>query len=299
MSHNIKLIVTDLDGTFLPDRDYFIEENLKAVAAAKEAGIRVCIATGRHWGSSKCVLDAAPFDALSITGHGAAVVESATGKYRYLNPVPGSCLPKLVRHLLNKESLEPVDRPRTHDVDLPKNGSSISLATQAFSAVYRPGLTTPMEEQYSYPYGPKYPMVRRAYRDVDSWTASVGENTEWVTFDIGRIGVEDIAELKQEISAFAPLEVTTAYGTVMEITAKGATKGEGIRWVAEHYGIQRDEILAIGDNLNDADMFRCAGVGVCVANGHEALKQMAHMIAPACNEAGFAKIVYDCIEGRI
>ena len=32
---------------------------------------------------------------------------------------------------------------------------------------------------------------------------------------------------------------------------------------------------------------------------YEALKQMAHLIAPACKEAGFAKIVYDCIEGRI
>jgi len=80
MSHNIKLIVTDLDGTFVPNIHEVIKENLAALKAAKAAGIRVVACTGRHWGQAQCVLAASDFDEICITSHGSAVVSTRTGE---------------------------------------------------------------------------------------------------------------------------------------------------------------------------------------------------------------------------
>lgn len=45
----IKLIATDLDGTFLKGGHTPHPENIRAVRACQEAGIRVCACTGRNW----------------------------------------------------------------------------------------------------------------------------------------------------------------------------------------------------------------------------------------------------------
>ena len=50
---DIQLIVTDLDGTFFSGGYSIHPENLKAVQAARQAGIRVCACSGRLWGMGR------------------------------------------------------------------------------------------------------------------------------------------------------------------------------------------------------------------------------------------------------
>lgn len=86
MNREIKLIVTDLDGTFVPSLGELIPENLAALRAAKEAGIRVCACTGRHWNFARCVLEAGEFDPLCITSNGAAIVKPVPGGMKSYPP---------------------------------------------------------------------------------------------------------------------------------------------------------------------------------------------------------------------
>ena len=74
----------------------------------------------------------------------------------------------------------------------------------------------------------------------------------------------------------------------IEIGDKGVTKGSAVKALAEELGIQREQTCAIGDNTLDQDMIEWAGVGCCVDNGKEAVKEVADMILPAQAEEGVA-----------
>ena len=61
--------------------------------------------------------------------------------------------------------------------------------------------------------------------------------------------------------------------------------------------IKPDEMLTVGDNLNDFDMVKNAGVGVAVANAYDELKEVAnYTTANPVEKGGFAEAVYKFIE---
>ena len=66
------------------------------------------------------------------------------------------------------------------------------------------------------------------------------------------------------------------------------TKGSAVKALAESLAILQAETAAIGDNTLDQDMIEWAGVGCCVDNGKEAVKEVADMILPAQAEEGVA-----------
>jgi len=53
--------------------------------------------------------------------------------------------------------------------------------------------------------------------------------------------------------------------------------------LAENLGVAREEIAAIGDQLNDIDLIEYAGLGIAVANAEEALKAEADLVTIADN----------------
>ena len=73
---------------------------------------------------------------------------------------------------------------------------------------------------------------------------------------------------------------------LLEFTAPGATKGTALTNLAKMLGIPMSEVIAIGDQCNDLDMLRCAGLGVAVANAADEAKDAADYITISNNEAG-------------
>lgn len=65
----------------------------------------------------------------------------------------------------------------------------------------------------------------------------------------------------------------------IEVMPKGCTKGEGVRRLAEFLEIPMHEVLVLGDNKNDIDMFQMAGFGAAVANAVPDLKKEADYIS--------------------
>ena len=86
---------------------------------------------------------------------------------------------------------------------------------------------------------------------------------------------------------------------VQEAFSKGCVNGEminrkfdkglGIRLVAEELGVPIADTVGFGDSMNDLEMIETAGVGVCMANGSEALKRACDMVCPSVAENGIAE----------
>jgi Cof subfamily protein (haloacid dehalogenase superfamily) len=78
----------------------------------------------------------------------------------------------------------------------------------------------------------------------------------------------------------------------LEILPPNTNKGVALSRVAEKAGIGQDEVLAIGDSMNDEAMIRWAGVGVAMVNGDERIKNIASLVTDHSNDDdGVADII--------
>lgn len=82
--------------------------------------------------------------------------------------------------------------------------------------------------------------------------------------------------------------VVQSHARFVEVNPLGADKGSALRWLAERLGVPREQVMAIGDQGNDATMVAWAGFGVAMANGNQATQSVADWIAPSIEEDGAA-----------
>jgi Cof subfamily protein (haloacid dehalogenase superfamily) len=85
----------------------------------------------------------------------------------------------------------------------------------------------------------------------------------------------------------------------LDIIPSGSSKRKAINLLMKHYGINRKEILVIGDWYNDVELFRIGGFNVTLKNGVRELKEMADYVSDYTNDedgAGlFLKEFYEII----
>lgn len=85
----------------------------------------------------------------------------------------------------------------------------------------------------------------------------------------------------------------------MGIFNRHASKGQTLAFVAELLGIKPDEVLAMGDNPVDAEMFPYVGLGIAPANAPDAVKMQATCVAPSNDEACVAWVIERFVLGRV
>ncbi|MDE6104737.1 MAG: Cof-type HAD-IIB family hydrolase [Clostridia bacterium] len=107
------------------------------------------------------------------------------------------------------------------------------------------------------------------------------------------VAPEDRAELFEKIKLrFGnKFDVTCSAKVLVEISPYGSTKGEALKYLADHYGVDISRSIAVGDNLNDMSMVEAAGLGVAVGNAVEELKEAADFVAVTNNDGAVAQII--------
>lgn len=86
-------------------------------------------------------------------------------------------------------------------------------------------------------------------------------------------------------------DVTCSSACLVEISPKGDDKGVALKFIAEHFGIDLTDTVAVGDNLNDLPMIEAASVGVAVGNAVDELKSKADYVTVSNNDGAVAKII--------
>lgn len=71
-----------------------------------------------------------------------------------------------------------------------------------------------------------------------------------------------------------------------ELINRRFDKGQAVRRVCEHLGIALPDTLGFGDSMNDKEMIETVGVGLCMADGNEKLREIADDICPPAMEDG-------------
>ncbi len=114
---------------------------------------------------------------------------------------------------------------------------------------------------------------------------------EWLKFgyDIPDDALRE--EVLKQIAGISDFEISNSSLTNLEINALGINKAKGIMTVCERLGISMDEVIAMGDSLNDMAMIEAAGCGIAMGNAQEAVKEAADWVTDTNVNNGVARAI--------
>lgn len=99
---------------------------------------------------------------------------------------------------------------------------------------------------------------------------------------------ENIQEIKEILTDMKEVEaeIYRSKDTYLEIMPKGIGKKEAVEDLCRFYGISTESVLAAGDNDNDKQMLKVAGMGIAMGNAHDSVKACADFVTKSNDEDG-------------
>ena len=97
-----------------------------------------------------------------------------------------------------------------------------------------------------------------------------------------------VKELQQK---FPNLYIVKSTPFFCEIGSSMAKKSLGVEFLAKKWGLKKEEILTIGDQINDIELLKSGGIKVAMGNGTPELKECADYITDTVQNDGFVKAV--------
>ena len=113
-------------------------------------------------------------------------------------------------------------------------------------------------------------------------------NWEWMKFGFN---IEDQAireTVFRKLQEKGEFELTNSFIHNIEINPIGINKAKGLEIVCGRLGIKMDNVMAVGDSLNDMAMIKEAGLGVAMGNAQEKVKLAADWVTTTNDENGVA-----------
>lgn len=129
----------------------------------------------------------------------------------------------------------------------------------------------------------------------------VGDLTAFIQSPVTKLLMMDtpekIAALYEEAKTIfaGRASMTCSKPYFLECNPLKATKGNALKWCADHFGFRMDELLTFGDSLNDVSMLAAAGIGVAMGNAREDVKAMGFPVCLTNDEDGVARYIEEYI----
>ena len=108
--------------------------------------------------------------------------------------------------------------------------------------------------------------------------------------EVKGIDVLDVGHMSRKLMKLGT-EIHSIEYFYTEITNENANKWNALKFLIQKLGIEKEEVIAIGDNVNDQTMLENAGLGVAMANSAPYIQQMANIVTESNNEDGIAKVI--------
>lgn len=126
------------------------------------------------------------------------------------------------------------------------------------------------------------------------WRGEFPENItdhEWLKYGFDVQDDEIRKVILDELTRNPELEVSNSSPTNIEVNAVGINKAKALETISEKLGITLDNVMAMGDSLNDLAMIKAAGVGVAMGNAQDLVKEEANWVTATNVEDGVAKAI--------
>ena len=297
----IRLLALDIDGTLLDSSGHLPQANRDAIARAVNAGVEVALATGRRYDFARFVFEQLPGPLTLILSNGALVkMRDGETMMRRLLPreIARQVLAAVPQH--RHEAAVTFDRPRDAQIvyqaidwDHPRHSK--------FFAVNRPFLAevSPLEDCLT--EDPVQVMFTGGCADMRELFNDLRLGARPDVGGCGTSGAKLTAIVDQAADhrySVALTEYEHRDFSLVDVLQAGCSKGATLADWASARGYARDEVMAVGDNLNDLEMLEFAGRPVVMGNAIADLKDRGWTTTATNDEAGVARAIETFILGR-
>lgn len=274
---NIKLIATDLDGTFLKNDQSISQNNLNALAMLGEKGIVRVAATGRNLKKVEQVIAAeVPFDYI-VFSSGAGVYCWKEKKHVYAQNMAAHSTKKISDFFVNEKLNFHVFCP------VPDNHKHY---------YYRGKKKCEEFERY-------FEFNKSEAEELVPGTLGEGEMCQYLLiikedeqhFNYLKNEIEKRCTDIRVIRASSP--ITKGYIWI-EIFYKTVSKGNGVNEICKLRGIKQDETMGLGNDYNDFDLLEFTNYSFLTENSPEQIKTHYPLVPSNENDA-FAESVKDIL----
>jgi Cof subfamily protein (haloacid dehalogenase superfamily) len=262
------VLACDLDRTLLWTDGQLRPRTRAAIRGAREAGIRVLIATGRMYRSVKPYLEAAGIDDPVICYQGAVVADPRTDRFLRHVPIPLE---------LARETVTVLEEEGFH------------VNSYVNDELYVDRVTPEAERYASFQHLPIHEVG-----DLASWLSE--PPTKLVA--IGGPDELEGLETRMKDRFTGRLYISKSLPYFLEFASPDVTKGTGLEFVAEHLGFPLERTIAFGDGENDVELLEWAGFAVAVANAHPRVLEVADWVCPSAAEEGVAQVIEAVLDSR-
>ena len=279
---SIKLVASDLDGTIVSENNYINKSNFEAIDMMNNRNIDFAICTGKSYSVSQdlCRKCHATY---GIFNNGSQIYNLKTGVPIFKNFLSINDIKKCYEiakkfklhvhaysdNQLITEKLEFLDFRNFKLQKLP--GFKFIIVSDVLDYIEKNNL-------------PIYQFIISSYSSLD--------NVKEEILSSSNVSILKISKFGQYMDKIVGKEYE-----YLSVVPSNTSKSNALNILSKHLSISTDEIMAIGDNLNDIDMVKNSGVGVAVANAYSELKNVAkYTTENDVSSGGFAEAVYKFIE---
>lgn len=262
-----KIIACDLDETLLGNDRTISARNIKAIQQATALGVKFIPATGRGYRSVEHTLKTLGLwekeNEYVISYNGGAVTENKGNQVLHFEGLPFALAQELYR------------RGLSYNV-------CIHVYTKDMVYAYRL-----WQEEIDYLAG------RMEVTEIFTENLDFLKGQEIVKVLYVNTDYSYLQKIEHELKDITQgIAVSYSANRYIEFNHKGVNKGAGLRFIADLLGVQPEQTIAIGDNLNDLSMIRAAGLGVGVQNTVKDMKELCDYITMATNdESAVAEVI--------
>ena len=283
-----QLVVVDLDGTMLNSYGMVTENTKNIIRQTMEKGIDVIIASGRPIDSIKTIAKEIGSKNYFIAGNGALIYDMKKDEIIYDKFLPKHKVLEIIK-ICEENSI-------SYNV---YTDQTILATALKYNVLYYQKENLKKEENKQ----TKISMIENMYEYVKNkkeekyLKITICDDNQTVFQSIIRklrkiqgIEVLDVSHMSRKTIKQGTEEITIAY-YYTEITVQNVDKWNAVEFLMEKLNISKEEIVAIGDNVNDKKMIQEAGLGVAMGGSTPEITQIADYVTTSNNEEGVAKVL--------
>ena len=264
----IRLVAVDVDGTLVTADQRVLPRVQAAAQRALEHGIQLVLCTGRAPGECWYILDALPQIRYAVTQTGAIAQDLKTGETLYHCPLSPDDARLIYSHVRRYDGL----------VNFFSGGIVYNSKEQMarFERYYPADFRWLFEQSHEF------------VDDLDAMVAGWGKPVEklYVPFSSQEECERAMADLTK-----LPYFVTGAGYVDLEVMNPNTSKGIALAALCKKLGIPREQVMAIGDSGNDAEMLKLVKYAFAMGNAADSIKAIAGYATDDNNHDGALNVI--------
>lgn len=282
-----KLIAMDLDGTLLNSYGEVSEENKKSIKKAIEKGIEIVIASGRMKGAIDSIAKEIGATNYIISGNGTILYDNKNNKILYESFLKKEKVLQIIK-ICEENSI--YYNVYTENEVIAKNLNYNVL-------FYNYENSKKVEDKQT-----KINIIEDIYKYIEKTDVNIVKITicdeNQTIFNrivkklslINDIEILEVEHMSRKKIKSGTEEISIGY-YYTEIMNKNINKWTALEKLIEHLGISKEEVITIGDNVNDKEMIENAGIGVAIGSSWLSAKQIGNIIVADNNSNGVAEAI--------